>query len=216
MADSHEDFPRHPLDVGVPGGLPLLNFPEISMFGMCPWGGFGANPAPAHFQGLWNRIKHVARGGAPYSEGVYEDMNKAIVAGLYWEPDRAAEDIVREYCAFEFSPEVADDLVEVTRIFERNHDRKRIGADTVRALELVQGAEPAMTKAARRSWRWRIFHLRALIDKELHERQGQMAGTVLESAFDELTGIYHAQGVHTAPLRPPQVQAESGDGEKRA
>ena len=42
MADSHEDFPRYPLDKGVPGGLPLVNFPEISMWGRAPWGGYGA------------------------------------------------------------------------------------------------------------------------------------------------------------------------------
>ena len=29
-----------------PGGLPLVGFPEISMRGMSPWGGFGADPAP--------------------------------------------------------------------------------------------------------------------------------------------------------------------------
>ncbi|NLF00162.1 MAG: hypothetical protein GX601_04205, partial [Anaerolineales bacterium] len=42
LADSHEDYPRYPLDKGVPGGLPLLNFPEISMWGLYPWGGWGA------------------------------------------------------------------------------------------------------------------------------------------------------------------------------
>ena len=39
QADAHEDFPRYPLEKGVPGGLPLLNFPEISMWGQSPWGG---------------------------------------------------------------------------------------------------------------------------------------------------------------------------------
>ena len=46
QADAHEDFPRYPLEKGVPGGLPLLNFPEISMWGQNPWGGYGANPLP--------------------------------------------------------------------------------------------------------------------------------------------------------------------------
>jgi hypothetical protein len=39
QADAHEDFPRFPLEQGVPGRLPLLNFPEISMWGQTPWGG---------------------------------------------------------------------------------------------------------------------------------------------------------------------------------
>jgi hypothetical protein len=46
LADSHTIYLRYPLIHGVPGGLPLLNFPEISMWGMSPWGGYGANPLP--------------------------------------------------------------------------------------------------------------------------------------------------------------------------
>ncbi len=46
LADSHNDYPRYPLDVGVPGNLPLLNFPEISMWGNWPWGGGGRQSAP--------------------------------------------------------------------------------------------------------------------------------------------------------------------------
>ena len=37
-----------------PGGLPLVGFPEISMRGMSPWGGFGANPAPRYVNEEWN------------------------------------------------------------------------------------------------------------------------------------------------------------------
>lgn len=28
----------------------------------------------------------MAVGGFPYSEGIYEDLNKAIIAGFYWNP----------------------------------------------------------------------------------------------------------------------------------
>jgi len=207
MADGHGNyFPRFPLESGVPGGLPLLNFPEISMFGMGPWGGYGANPAPAHFQALWDRIKHQAAGGAPYSEGIYEDINKAICAQFYWDPERKAEETVREYAAFEFAPEAAAQLLEAARIFEQNHSRDSIGASAVRACGLVREAEEQMTAQARRSWRWRIFALRALIDKELFERKGKLEGEVLKKAFEELTRIYHAENAGPMPLKPPLVK----------
>ncbi len=206
MADGHDDyFPAFPLQEGVPGRLPLLNFPEISMFGMGPWGGYGTNPAPAHFQMLWDRIKHTAAGGAPYSEGIYEDINKAIVAGFYWDPERRAMDTVREYVSFEFSPDVADELVQVVRIFEQNHTRESIGESAVRALELVRKAEAKLTAQVRASWRWRIFALRALIDKELFERQGRREGAALKAAFAELTRLYHAEHAHSMPIKPPEI-----------
>jgi len=205
MADGHDDyFPKYLLQKGIPGQLPLVNFPEISMFGMHPWGGYGTNPAPVHFQKLWDRIKHKTVGGAPYSEGIYEDINKAIIAGFYWNPDKKAQDTVKEYLSFEFSPEVADDMLKVVRIFEQNHYRKKITKSAVEAFELVKKAEKKLTTKAKRSWRWRIFYLRALIDKELFERKGKREA--LKAAFDELTKIYHAENAHSMPIKPPQIK----------
>ncbi len=74
QADAHEDFPRYPLDKGVPGGLPLLNFPEISMWGQNPWGGYGANPLPTRVQRLWNQTEKKLSGGVPYSEGIADSV----------------------------------------------------------------------------------------------------------------------------------------------
>ncbi len=212
MADGHDDyFPKYLLEQGIPGQLPLVNFPEISMFGMNPWGGYGTNPAPAHFQKLWDRIKHEAVGGAPYSEGIYEDVNKAIIAGFYWNPNRKAEEIVREYISFEFSPDVADDMLEVVHIFEQNHARGYNGdfgitENAVRAFHLVSNAESKLTEEVKKSWRWRIFYLRALIDKEMFERKGKLEGETLKAAFDELTKIYHAGNAHSMPIKPPQIE----------
>ena len=71
-------YPRYPLEKGVPGGFPLLNFPEISMWNQGPWGGYGANPFPNRLQQRWNEIKGKLSGGFPYSEGIYEDLNEVI------------------------------------------------------------------------------------------------------------------------------------------
>ena len=104
-------FPRYPLKHGTPGRLPMLNFPEISMYAHHPWGGFGANPLPKYLQSLWDVTKTKLSGGFPYSEGIYEDVNKVMVAQLYWNPDQPTEKTMREYVAFNFSPEVVDPVV---------------------------------------------------------------------------------------------------------
>ncbi len=207
MADGHDNyFPKYILEQGVPGNLPLLNFPEISMFGMSPWGGYGSNPAPEHFQQLWNRIKHMASGGTPYSEGIYEDINKSIIAGFYWNRERKAEDVVREYLSFEFSADVAPEMMKVVKIFEQNHDRNNIHDSAILAFKLVSNAEIHLTPRVRSSWRWRIFYLRALIDKELYQRNGKLEGEVLKAAFAELTKLYHAENAHSMPIKPPEAQ----------
>ncbi len=210
MADAHEDFPRYPLDRGVPGGLPLVNFPEISMWGMSPWGGYGANPLPAHLQQLWNQVAGRISGGFPYSEGIYEDLNKAICSQFYWDSRRAAQDTVREYAASEFSPDVAEDVVRAVGILEANHRRRRGRFEnpprqTVEAYEILRKANQRLTPQARRTWRWRILYLRALIDDELRRMDGKPKGPVLREAFAELVRIYHAEHVHTNRVAPPEI-----------
>ena len=205
QADAHEDFPRFPLERGAPGNLPLLNFPEISMWGQSPWGGYGANPLPDRLQRLWNQTDRKLAGGTPYSEGLYEDINKAICSQFYWDPARPAVETVREYAAFEYSPAVADDFVKVVGAFEKNHVRKEIGPSAEEAFELVKRMETELTPQARAAWRWRIVYLRALIDRELLRSHGKLEGKALQGAFRELTAIYHAEHAHSMPIRPPQI-----------
>ena len=162
-------YPRFPLEKGVPGGFPLLNFPEISMWNQGPWGGYGANPFPNRLQQRLDEIKGKLSGGFPYSEGIYEDLNKVICAQHYWQPNRSAEETIREYSACEFSPEVADDVASVVKIFEKNHLREQIGRSAFTAYRLMERADAKLTPQARRCWRWRILYLRATIDHEMYK-----------------------------------------------
>jgi hypothetical protein len=221
QADSHEDYPEFPLKHGVPGKLPLLNFAEISMWMMHPWGGFGANPLPTRFQRLWNQVKERIAGGFPYSEGIYEDINKALCAQLYWSPERTVESILKEYIAFEFSPDVVDEVLPAIRTLEQNHNHLwtmnwelqrqcrfpiRYQTDPAAAYDQMARADARLTPAARRAWRWRILYLRALMDRELQPTEGYWGNEVCEDAFRELTEIYCAQGAELK-CAPPTREA---------
>lgn len=127
MADSHGEFPAYPLTQGVPGGLPLLNFPEISMYGMYPWGGAGANPLPRRFQTLWGQVKDRVAGGYPYSEGIFEDLNKALYGQFYWRGDTEVRETIREYLGYECGCGARAAMMRVLDILERNHAPNLIG-----------------------------------------------------------------------------------------
>lgn len=195
MADSHEDFPRYPLDKGAPGGLPLLNFPEISMWGRGPWGGSGANPLPARFEKLWRMTGGKLVGGMPYSEGISEDMNKIICFQFYWKPDRTADEILKEYIAFEYSPDVVDDVLAAIHLLEETWITPQAEVEKVmRAYEIIKDVDAKLTPRASRAWRWRILYLRSLIDAErLADDHPTSAYT---KAIEELVKIYHAQNAH--------------------
>ena len=206
-----EGYPKYPLENGIPGDLPLVNFPEISMWGMCPWGAYGANPQPRHFQKLWNEESRLLSGGLLYSEGIYEDINKVIHGQLFWKKDRDVEEIVREYIAFEYSPEVVDEVITAIGILEgalttnyNDSHRDKLSESVCQAYDLVKKADTRLSLQARNSWRWRILYLRAMIDCEMFKTEGKLEGAVLKRAFDELTEIYHAENTDGI-LRPPQL-----------
>lgn len=212
LADSHEDFPRYPLDQGVPGGLPLLSFPEISMWGLYPWGGYGATPLPARFERLWRQAGDRLAGGLAYSEGIFEDINKAVVAGFYWNRQAAAAETLAEYVAYEYGPEAVEPVQRLVSLIEESHTRaaakQPVEPDTVRqALDLAKQADAKMPAWARVGWRWRILYLRAVLDHERHLADLNTAEA--RAAMRELIDIFHARVVddpadpYHQRVRPP-------------
>lgn len=221
LADAHEDYPRYPLDVGVPGKLPLLNFPEISMWGNWPWGGYGAHPLPARFQRLWDQVKQAVQGGFPYSEGIYEDMNKAVVAQFYWDRDRSARSTLEEYIAYEFGSGVTQDVLAVIDILENSAGsafrKQPVDTDAVRrACQLAEAVDARLPDWARKNWRWEILRLRAVLDRERFAGGG-LETPAAEAAMVRLIEIYHCQMETDDPyhhrVRPPLRRAVSRNGE---
>jgi hypothetical protein len=212
--DFGDKFPQYPLVHGTPGGLPMLNFPEISMYQCVPWGGFGSNPLPKYVQSLWDVAKSKLAGGFPYSEGLYEDVNKVMVSQLYWDPDKSTEQTMREYIAFYFSPSVVDNVSCAMNILERNLQRSRTdnGGVTMIHLKNTEGSEEAyrligeadaqLPARVRLSWRWKVVYLRAQIDFELVKHKFRVSQKCL-TAFKELTKIYHAENTGDF-LSPPR------------
>ncbi|UCH33212.1 MAG: hypothetical protein JSV65_11580 [Armatimonadota bacterium] len=197
MADSHEDFPRYPLEAGVPGDLPLLNFPEISMWGLYPWGGFGATPLPARHERIWRQAGDHLAGGFAYSEGIYEDINKAVISQLYWDRQTTAASALREYIAYEYAPEMIALVRRMIALIESSHTRAARGEqarpEAVReALAVAHQVNAQLPAWARGGWRWRILFVRAVLDSERYV-SGRLDTPAGDAALRELIGIFHAR-----------------------
>jgi hypothetical protein len=196
-----------------------------------PWAGYGANPCPMHLQKVWNKYGSFMIGAFPYSEGIYEDINKAICAQLYWDPNRTTMDITKEYIYFEYSPKVIDEVLEAIYILESNNPRTvnievleaidilnannckatvernvndfkhEIKESALKAYELIKSADARFDSRTRNSWRWRILYLRALIDSEIF-KNNSLKGQTIKESFEELIEIYHAQKAQWR-VKPP-------------
>lgn len=88
---------------GVPKGVKFIDFPEISMHGCRPWGGFGTNPLCRFLDRTNMGSGHLYHGGYPYSEGIFEDINKFVMLSYYSGETLISHDAVRRYAKFEFA-----------------------------------------------------------------------------------------------------------------
>lgn len=204
-----------------PAGQPFLGFPEISMSGMYPWGGFGASVLAKHQQQHWNGQKKFLQGGFPYSEGIFEDLSKVIYSQFYcW--DSPVSETMKKYIACEFGGNDPAPVMKALSILEDNHrirtwdglsnlltgkpsgkpvepPREDPGAEE--AFTLLKETDSLLPEWGRKAWRWRIVFLRALLDAELKKNE-EKPNALCEEAFDELTVLYHAQHAETT-VSPP-------------
>jgi len=189
-------------------------------WGNWPWGGYGAHPLPARIQRLWDQVKHRVTGGFPYSEGIYEDMNKAVVAQFYWDADRPARATLGEYIDYEFGAGVRDDVLTIVDRLEsaasRSYRKEPVPAEEARsACDLAEAVNRRLPAWARRNWRWEILQLRAIVDRARFAGGG-LETPAAEAALLRLIEIYHCQIDTDDPfhrrVRPPLKRATTRGG----
>ena len=150
-----------------PGGLPVFAMSEISMSGMLPWGGYGANPMPARLQDEFGRNPNIA-GLRPYSEGIYEDVNKVVVLGMLRDPGRSALDVVGDYAARYFGEGAREPVKAAAALMEVNmgHRAAAVQGDVSRSPYSLQGLDPVKP--------WSVRHVCAKLDAAKARRVMQL------------------------------------------
>ena len=224
----------------MPGGKRMVAFPEISMWGAEPWGGFGANPMPERMESNFRENGGLYCGALPYSEGIFEDINKCMMLAFYSGKTKSAEEVLRTYARFELCIQgeaLIEDFVRMCRGMEallpRRQEyadgRKQIGrlksdvryedvrftirnpADAEEVEALSAKLDAALPEAIRSSWRWRVLRLRAIADLELVKNHMALSPR-FEKCMEELTRIYHAENAYyvVSPLTRDAVLEARG------
>lgn len=198
---------------GRPKDMRFLEFSEISMLGLERWGGFGINAVPGFLERTHQASGHLYDGGFPYSEGVFDDINKYICLA-YFDRRLDAREAVREYVRSQFScdaPELAD-AVLATEVSNMRHCYTKDNvyhADIInpepveRIYKTITRFDVCLPDGIRAGWRWRLVYLRAVIDYELVTHGGvPSASQVCQECLSELTQIYRAEDAIEC-LQPP-------------
>lgn len=192
---------------GVPSGYKFIDFPEISMYSCSPWGGFGASVLPKFLNRTNHKTAHLYSGGYPYSEGIFEDINKFIELSWYTGHYTDAEDAVRAYVKYTFCvdgvalDELTDAIIKTEAAIARTKDRSgEFVRFEIADTAYVEYVYRVMTKYnailpenIRKNYRFRLFYLRAVIDRELVSCDGYpIRSEICQRAMQEVNEIYHA------------------------
>jgi len=159
-------------------------FPEISMFDcyFTSYGCNGANPAPRRFAEPARLVALSGAGAVPYSEGMFEDVNKIVWASVLWNPKRNVDDIVNEYAGYYLSHTETKRAASVIFALEQtwgaanlNRASLKIVQDNYTELSALEAGLPNMESSR---LRWQSLRDRAEIDllmKQVPKEKGAIS-----------------------------------------
>lgn len=197
----------------------FISFPEISMEGCQPWGGFGASTLLSSLQKTNETCRGIYAGGYPYSEGIFEDINKSVMLGWYTGRYMTSDEALKSYLSYEFCvhDEELDELSDAVYRLEKSLTKtKAFGPgeepkfvvenpdDTASVAAVFEKYNEILPEKIRAGWKFRLLYLRAVIDRELVLTDGYpLRSEICENALYEVNSIYHADDDTEYQVRAP-------------
>jgi len=174
LLETRDDFDDvfYPARHGQPTAhTKLLTFPDVSMVGLNPWGAFGAACTPELMKRWEAPFAPHCSGGYLYTEGIFDDINKVVMLGIYWDRSRDVNETLADYCGYELLGVEAKDFIRIVELIEKSHsctnrmDRKPCPLEwSEQAWEIAERVNSGLTPKQQLAWRWRIVYIRAYLD----------------------------------------------------
>ena len=192
LLETRDDYDQvfYPVRNGQPTAhTKLLTFPDVSMTGVTPWGGFGAVCTPELMKRWEKPFEKHCNGGYLYSEGIWDDINKAIMLGLYWDRNRSTDETLADYCGYEYLGIKEEDFVELVKLIEASQsctnriDHKPSPREYYEnAWALAEKMNAGATEKDREYWKWRIMYFRAYLDFVRYTKCAEMGWPLLKTS----------------------------------
>jgi hypothetical protein len=128
------------------------------------------NPEPVRYERVHNVFAPYTIGFLTYSDGINDDVNKALWTALGWDPQRQVREILIEYARLYAGPSVAQPLADALLALERNWQGPIVenGAieGTLAQWQRLEREQPELLE----QWRFQIGLLRAYYDAYVRRR----------------------------------------------
>lgn len=174
-------FPLDVLRRHLPGEYPIRYYPDITHNLRCEYpvhfdrddwhfalqtvnGRECANPRPTEYKRIHDNTKGYVVGSVSYSEGVNDDINKAVWSALDFDPDTPVREILEDYSRLFFpgsdARQVADAIFGLEKNWEGAPDENPCIEHTLGDWEEIGKANPALYN----NWRYIQCLFRARCD----------------------------------------------------
>lgn len=183
------DLPDCIAKKGAPGDVKFIDFPEISMHTTGPWGGYGGVNDADFLEKTNNKCDHLFDGGFPYSEGIFESLNKFIELTCFYSGRyKTAREAVNAYAKLYFcndSSDLADALYKMqhyTRSWDPDKDQYSCYTFVDNELKFVikqtehleyiyntfEKYNKILPESIRNANEFRLYYIRSVVDYELY------------------------------------------------
>jgi len=129
------------------------------------------NPQPFYYAKIHNRFAHFTDGFISYSDGVHDDVNKAIWSQMAWNQEKDIREVLVEYSRLFFGSDVAEEAASGILALERNWAgpiEENGGVETTFAFwQNLELKHPELKS----NWRWQQLVMRSYYDTYIQRRK---------------------------------------------
>ncbi|MBQ6021730.1 MAG: hypothetical protein IJL25_02235, partial [Clostridia bacterium] len=155
------------------------------------------NPRPLEYRRLHETVSPYTVGSVTYSDGVNDDVNKAVWCALEWDGDLKAEEIVEDYARAYLYRYDTDQLTAAILLLEKNWESTPLEKRLDFTYHLLSGAK----REKNNCWRLWQLYFRAACDLYIKERLiSDSAAAATGRALILAGDIEGAKNVLAAPL----------------
>lgn len=175
--------PLAELRARLPKEYRLRDYPDITHTVRCqypvPWwdpafaltlGREPINPRPLFYADVHRQTARFTDGFIAYSDGIHDDVNKAVYSALAWDPSLTPREILRQYARLFFGPDTADAVADGILALERNWEGPLAENGSVATTAAYWRQLNRQFPSLCENWRWNCLLLRAEYDEWTRKR----------------------------------------------
>ncbi len=177
-------------------------YPDITHNKLCqyevPWwdqayaltlGREAINPRPVQYAYIHNWFAPYGNGFISYSDGVHDDLNKAVWSSLGWDPRTEVRTILNEYARLFFDPGATEEIADAILALENNWRGSIADNGAVEGTLLLWQRLESRLPRLKSNWRWQMNLVRAHYDayirrRVIRERRLEKEANALMAAAD--------------------------------